>query len=316
MSLSLDPTTFEVCFGSSFSFKLDAESTAPREAGFDYSFPEGGLPPSLILNGDTVSGVFTNSGTYVAVLRVTDTEYGEEPTTDFDLTFIVSAPLRIDSTSISPVVPSIPYEQQLIIHGASPGEGTIALDDTQLPDGIGYNPATNTLYGTTLVQDGVYPVSVVLTLGECTNTHAFNLLVYRLGVEPFVLCVIPNVDYYSRLFTLNGIMPFTWEIVGDPLPDYLSLSPHTGEITGSAAEEGVTYTVVRVTDGLGNTASTDLTVSVSSLCESSSRYGPGTPPVSAGKASWIPSLQSKITLTGSKYFEDNLIKYLPNMYGH
>lgn len=312
-NFSLNASSFASCFGSSFYFQLVASGGA---SPYTYTIPFGGLPPSLVLSGDTLLGVLTHSGSYSATVHVADSIGAEA---DFPLTFVVSPPLTLDVEGILPVVPSEPYSQQLIISGFQPGEGTISFDPVLLPDGLTFDSGTNTISGTTTIQSGVYPIVATLSVGDCVNTYSFSLIVYRLELDPITLCVLPNVPYYAKLFTLNGISPFTWELTGDALPDYLSLNTLTGEITGSAATETVTYTSVRVTDGLGNVASTSLTVTVSTICgELGSTTGGinvGAPPVAPGRAPWIPSLQSAIMVVGSGYFEDNLIKYLPTMYG-
>lgn len=310
---TLNQTAFTSCFGSSFYFQLAASGGV---APYTYSMPYGGLPPSVVLSGDTLLGVVTHHGTFSATVRVSDF-FGS--TQDFVLTFDVSAPLELDIAGILPVTPSEPYSQQLIIVGLNPGEGTITFDPGLLPDGLAFDSGTNTISGTTNIQSGVYPIVATLSHGACANTYNFSLIVYRLEIDPVMLCVLPNVPYYAKLFTLNGISPFTWEITGNALPDYLSLNTLTGEITGSAATETVTYTSVKVTDGLGSVASANVTVTVSTICgELGSTTGgvnSGAPPVAPGRAPWIPSLQSAIMVVGSGYFEDNLIKYLPTMYG-
>lgn len=305
----LNASSFTSCFGSSFYFQLAASGGV---APYTYSLQGGGLPPSLLLSGDEILGVLTHAGTYDTVIRVVD---NTSTTVDFPVTFIVGSALRLDVDGIFPVVPSAPYSQQLVITGMAPGAGIITLDSAQLPPGLTYNTGTNTISGTTTVQTGIYPIVSTLDSGTCTNTYNFNLLVYRLQVEPFALCVLPNVEYYARLSTLNGIAPFTWEVTGTALPDYLVLNALTGEITGSAATEAVVYSSVKVTDGLGNTASTDLTITVSTLCASNTQHRPGAPPTAPGRAAWIPSLQSALIIIGSNYFADNLIRYLPSMYG-
>lgn len=310
---SINGTEFTACFGASFYHQIIASGGV---APYTYSTPNGGLPPSVVLSGDVLLGVITNSGTYAATIRVTDSL---NAVSDFLFTFTVSQPLTLTLEGILPVVPSEPYSQQLVIEGLAPGDGTITFDPASLPPGLTFDSVTNTISGTTLVQSGVYPIVATLDSGSCANTFNFSLIVYRLLLDPIALCVIPNIAYYAKLSTLNGIAPFTWAVTGNALPDYLTLNTSTGEITGSAATETVTYTSVRVTDGLGSVASTDLTITVSTICGESGSGTGGTntdaPPVAPGRAPWIPSLQSARMLVGSSYFEDNLIKYLPTMYG-
>lgn len=309
----LNASSFNICFGSSFYFQLAASGGA---APYTYSIISGGLPPSVVLSGDTLLGVLTDSGSYSTSVHVVDSLNNEA---DFVVTFTVSTPLALDVEGILPVTPSEPYYQQLVIEGLLPGEGTITFDPALLPAGLTFDSGTNTISGTTVVQSGVYPIVATLSHGGCVNTYSFSLIVYRLSIDPITLCVLPNVAYYAKLFTLNGIAPFTWEITGSALPDYLTLNTLTGEITGSAATEAVTYTSVRVTDGLGSVTSTDLTITVSTICGEiggvTGESSAGFPPIAPGRAPWIPSLQSAIMVVGSGYFEDNLIKYLPTMYG-
>lgn len=314
MAISLNASSFSLCFGASFYFTLEASGGEGET--YSYSIVSGGLPPSVVLSGDTLQGVATKAGVFYADVLVADYPLSEEAY--FTLEFIVRDPLTLEN-GVLPVVPSEPYLHQLVIEGLLPGQGTITFDPGLLPDGLSFYSGTNTISGTTAVQSGVYPIVATLNYGGCENTYSFSLIVYKLEIDPVSLCVFPNVPYYAKLFTLNGISPFTWEVVGDPLPDYLTLNPLTGEITGSAATETVTYTNVRVTDGLGSVATTDVTITVSTICKETAsvtgRVSVGYPPVAPGRAPWIPSLQSAIMVVGSGYFEDNLIKYLPTMYG-
>lgn len=309
IDITIGQTEFNVCYNSSFYHKLAASGGI---APYTYSFPTGGLPPSLILNGDEILGVVSQQGPTTAVLRVTD---AVDTVKDFVLTFNIPYALALNSALILPAVPTEYYEQQLVITGLEPGEGSITLDPVQLPAGLTYDDVTHTISGTTL-QEGTFSILTILSNGVCSNEYRFNLRVYKLQLEPYALCVYPNLPFYTRLTTLNGVSPFTWSVVGDPLPDYLVLNTLTGEITGSAATEEVVYTGVRVVDGLGSSTEVDLTVTVSSLCGEMGGIvlPPDFPPVAPGRAPWIPSLQSKSTLVAANYFSDNLIKYLPNMY--
>jgi hypothetical protein len=312
MAISLNASSFSLCFGASFYFKLEASGGAGES--YSYSIVSGGLPPSVILSGDTLLGVTTKAGVFYAEVLVVNSSSEEAY---FTLEFVVRDPLTLES-GVLPVTPSEPYAQQLVIEGLLPGQGTITFDPGLLPDGLSFDSGTNTISGTTSVQSGVYPIAASLSHGGCENTYSFSLIVYKLEIDPVSLCVFPNVPYYAKLFTLNGISPFTWEVVGDPLPDYLTLNTLTGEITGSAATETVTYTSVRVTDGLGSVATTNVTITVSTICNeiagTTGSVGVAYP-VAPGRAPWIPSLQSARMVVGSGYFEDNLIKYLPTMYG-
>lgn len=308
--VTIDQDTFAGCFGGSFFHQIIASGGI---APYTYSLPSGVLPPSLILTGDTLLGVLSQAGTFHTTLNVTD---ATSTTTTIILTFTVTG-LYLDVAGISPVKPGIYYEQQLVIHGVPVGGGTISLDPVQLPTGLTYNSTTQIISGTTMIQNGIFPISTVLDSGTCQNTFAFSLIVYKLQIEPFSLCVIPGIPFYARLTTLNGISPFTWTIASEsaPLPDYLTLNSVTGEITGSAATEETVYTGVNVIDGLGNDSLVDLTITVNSQCPSGGTRPPNEPPIAPGRAPWIPSLQSKQAIVAENFFGGNLIQFLPSMYG-
>jgi FG-GAP-like repeat/Putative Ig domain len=60
----------------------------------------------------------------------------------------------------------------------------------------------------------------------------------------------------------GGTPPFAWSIASDPLPNGLSLAASTGTISGTPAEGGTWYFFVQLTDGVGVTAQSLLSIEI------------------------------------------------------
>jgi len=68
--------------------------------------------------------------------------------------------------------------------------------------------------------------------------------------------------YNARLRARAGQKPFTWSLVGGPLPAGLALDAATGRITGIPAAAADTTLILRVDDSLGGVAQTTVALSI------------------------------------------------------
>jgi len=72
-----------------------------------------------------------------------------------------------------------------------------------------------------------------------------------------------NVAYSATLSAQGGVAPYVWSLLSGNLPAGMSFDPSTGTIAGTAATNGSSSFVVRLTDGANNSAVRSLTLTVS-----------------------------------------------------
>ena len=128
---------------------------------------------------------------------------------------------------------------------------------------------TATLSGTPTTY-GSFPPTLQLTDGTNTVSHCNYTLAISATALSILTTSLPNatvgVGYAASLTATGGTPPYSWAVTGNGLPAGLNLTASgvgSGAISGSPGSAGTSTFGVTVTDSLGSTASTTLSISIS-----------------------------------------------------
>ena len=215
-----------------------------------FAYSATGLPPGLALSGTTISGTPTTAGTYVALLKATDTA-------GFSVTANVSV-------SINPV--STPCSGKNAVESAyvarNPGyiviNGGLNLLDHLWTTNL--NSSNTTFLGglTNWYQTG-------LILDYAGTTDPNGCILTSLTVRPAVTIsttALPNgtagAPYSAPLTVLWGVAPYTITAAG--LPAGLTYS--AGNVTGTPSASGSYAITITAVDAVGATAARSLTLTI------------------------------------------------------
>ena len=158
------------------------------------------------------------------------------------------------------------YSTQLTaINGTPPY--TWELNSGALPPGISMNVSGQISGVPTVV--GIFPFSVRVRDGAGASAVAN----YSLTINPDILQLIIvsrgaqaegglNVEYALQLLAAGGSPPRVWSLAGGTLPPGLSLNPSAGVISGRPTQAGTFAFTVRLSDSLGASATSDLSIRV------------------------------------------------------
>jgi hypothetical protein len=229
------------------------------------------LQSGLSFNGAT--GAITgspasvqNSATYTVTL--TDA-VGATATNTFSLSVLpaLSTTLAIAQVACGDngCSPSAPLTPVTAAGGAAPYTFSVS---PALPNGLQLNSATGAISGAPTVASN--PTSYTITVSDAqsaTSSKAFTLSVIKAtSLVSTQNCYANRSCAFTPAASSGGVAPVTWS-VAPALATGLSISPSTGQITGTAtvAKPSTVYTVT-ATDALGRTAQLSLTFVVSAEC--------------------------------------------------
>jgi subtilisin family serine protease/ABC-type amino acid transport substrate-binding protein len=172
--------------------------------------------------------------------------------------------LSIDTVRLPTVFTGVPYSETLTATGgATPYQWSIV--DGTLPTGLGLDPLTGTLSGTTDT-----PLTTVLTVQLQDAQFATVSRTLRLVVTPPPLEIdtktLPaaTIDrpYSETLVASGGTPPYTaWTLAGGSLPLGITFA-NDGTLSGLAAEQGIFRFTAQVTDSAGEQTIQDLSLRV------------------------------------------------------
>lgn len=163
---------------------------------------------------------------------------------------------------------------------ASGGAGnyvySLSAGSLALPSGLSLDGATGVISGTPTAPAGTYPVSLLVTDGdgneamlELTLTVALVTIPQNLSLSgPQVIAPAQTGQAYELLLSASGgVGNYVYSLNPGslPLPDGLSLDGATGLISGTPTTPAGTYPMVfLVTDGNGNEAALNLSITIAS----------------------------------------------------
>ena len=249
-------------------------SVSGGTAPYFFSITGGGLPPGLKLNSTTgsITGTPSVAGTYNFTLYVSTVprrENGSIPANGSSPAHIVvSARGSRAILSISPASATVASAaQQQFTAGVSGTANTAVIWSAS----AGTISSTGTFTAPKVTSNT--PVIITATSAADPSAHAAATLT----ITPQGLLVIATsaleganigMPYTAALYATGGEAPYQWSLTAGDLPSGIHLQPLRGVITGTAALAGSYPFKAKVTDSSGHSASTTLTLAVSSTSAS------------------------------------------------
>ncbi len=220
-----------------------------------------GNVPGLILNGiaGALRGTPTQAGSYPITIRVTD---GQNRQANRNYTLVVSANLRILTTSLSPAVQRGPYTAAFDAAGGTPPYSW-QITSGNLPSGLTLSPAGQ-LTGTP-ADAGNFPLVVEVRDANGIAATANLTLAVQPGLTIQTTGALPNgtlgTPYTFQMTATGGTVPLTWRVAAGSLPAGLAIDGN-GRIAGTPTTAGDSSATIEVTDVNGLTASAVITLRV------------------------------------------------------
>jgi hypothetical protein len=232
------------------------------------------LPANLSLNPATgaITGTPTRVATTTHTFTLRDTSAPSQ-TVDQTLSLTIEPPLSITTTSPLPDASiSSSYNQPVETVGGIgalafsivPGSGT-------LPQNLTLNPTTGIISGTPIAPAGNFPFTVrVADEAGQQDTQALSIQVTPTTPPQITSPSLPNgtvgLLYSERVQATGGIGSLAWTISAGSPPAGLNIAPSGptgGTISGTPTTRGTSSFTVRVTDSVGQTATRNLSITVS-----------------------------------------------------
>lgn len=227
-----------------------------------YTYAAPGLPNGLSLDTSTgaVTGTPTEAGTFVVNATVTDGA-GSSTTTPVTIT-IEPQTLDIDLPALANAAVGTAYSQATagsVTGGAAP----VQYSATGLPPGLSIDSNTGVISGTPTAH-GNYSVTVIVMDANGTtsrDTATIAVAPPALSLTDTAPDATVDVAYSASIATAaGGVGPYTYAVTAGSLPGGLTLDAATGQVTGSPTAHGTSTFTVQVTDSLGATKTTSVTI--------------------------------------------------------
>ena len=214
--------------------------------------------------GPQACGTFSSSTAFAAtyeapksvaaLLTVTLTATSVSQTTAYaTLNIVVSPAPVIATTSLPGVLNGADYSEQVIANGGvAPLVFTISSGG--LPPGLSLN-TNGFITGRTTSDGGTFPFTITVTdqgSPPLTASQAYTIVVAPappLSVATTSMPTAPVGSPYSiPLQASGGVPPLTWAVTSGALPPGLTLTPATGQISGTPTTQNTFTFTVQVTD--------------------------------------------------------------------
>ena len=224
--------------GSLYSFTLQASGTAAIWTVQDGSLPDG---LTLLANG-TITGTPSASGTFVFAVRAWNSEGNDAKELSIN---IPDLPPTILTTSLHIGVVGTAYEQTLVATGAPPIDWS---HTGALPSGLSLS--TDGVISGTPTTEGTFSFTVKAENNAGDDEKGMSITVASAPVAPAITTAsLPDGvegKTYNQKIGAVGTAPMIWAVVSGGLPEGLSLTPGTGEISGTPTVLGTSNFTIRV----------------------------------------------------------------------
>jgi YVTN family beta-propeller protein len=239
---------------------------------YTYSVSKGSLPSGLSINSSTgaVTGFAGASGTYPITAEVTDSA-GNAALRSYSLTVYGITTTSIPTASINQTYSTATPLVTLAVTG---GTSPFTWSSSTLPTGLSLNPSTGAITGTPTAPATTKVVTfTVKDSSSPTALSASTQLTVPIGTTPITATTIDgsvDVAYttpspLTQLTATGGTGSYTWSTVSGTLPSGLSLTPGTGDITGTPAGPGTSVVLFAATDTDTNVGDEQVTFDISYL---------------------------------------------------
>jgi len=157
-----------------------------------------------------------------------------------------------------------PYSGTITVTGGVPPY-TFAITGGSLPPGLTLNTTTGAITGTpTTAGTYTFTVKVTDSIGQTGSTSC--TITIPTGVSPSCTSLpgsgTVGTPYTGTLTASGGVPPYTFAITSGSLPPGLTLNTTTGAVTGTPTVSGAYTFTVKVTDSIGQTGSSNCTISI------------------------------------------------------
>ena len=209
------------------------------------TFAATGLPSGVLINTTTgeLTGTPTVSGVFTATVTMTDDLGAVE--TEVTVTVASAPPVYDGDGSIGPL--QFNAAMSAVTPAASP-TGAVTYGATGLPAGLSIDPATGAISGTPTAS-GLFNAVVTMSddFGGATANVTITVLSYLDYGTPGALAQGAPISPLAPAAGPEGTPSFA----ATGLPDGLTISATTGEITGTPTTVGSTSVTVNMTDDIG-----------------------------------------------------------------
>ncbi|MCI2802225.1 putative Ig domain-containing protein, partial [Staphylococcus lugdunensis] len=225
-----------------------------------------GLPEGVTFDPktNTISGVATKVGIYPIVVTSTDNQ-GNKVDTTFTIKIVDTTAPTVKE--ISDQTKEVNTAIDEIVIDATDNSGQAVTNKVRgLPEGVTFNPTTNTISGTA-TKVGTYPIVVISTDADGNRTDTKFIIKVVDTTAPTVKGISDQtkevntaIDDIEISATDNSGQPVTNTVRG--LPSGVTFDPTTNTISGIATKVGTYPIVVTSTDTEGNSVETKFSIKV------------------------------------------------------
>ncbi len=244
-------------------------ATGGSGTGYTFTLASGALPNPLTLgtNGTIASAVPTAPGTFTFTVRVTDSL--SETATSGSLSITIDPALLITPPTFPTGIVGASYPAETFTASGGSGTGyTFSLASGSLPSPLTLG-ANGTIASATPTASGTFTFTVKVTdsLGNTATTSSLSIT-----IDPTIVITPPSfptgvvgVSYPAKTFTATGGSGtgYTFTLASGSLPNPLTLGANGTIASATPTASGTSTFTVKVTDSLGNTATTGtLTITI------------------------------------------------------